>query len=192
MVSDLKWRMGFGWGSVSMLFTALAAAAFTAGNSRFTSLSLGVCAAVYMIRQYRKWNGEGWPSLHWRAMVLYAVIAGEEQRQADSEGRPFNIREACRQLALRMSRHHDEVAVDQMIASLSVKKGFYLGWLIRKHQDELARMEDLHANDISTLAEQMEAIDFGPHLVICEIIQNSFSSVEAARYTLALAKRRAY
>ncbi len=53
MASDLKWRTGFGWGSVLLLLGSLCAAVLGAGALRWTGVVVAALSALYLVYRYR-------------------------------------------------------------------------------------------------------------------------------------------
>ena len=185
MASDLKWRTGFGWGPV-LVFAVFAAGVWLGtGTWRWGAAAMAILAALYMLVQYRKWNGRGWTSVHYRAMLVWAQVAGWESGAAEREGREFDRLAACRQLAIRMSGPGKELNVEAMLTALQEEQGIYLASLVERHREDLLPgAEDERLQRV--LAELRKAL-LGPELVICNVIENTHGSLEAARYVLALA-----
>jgi hypothetical protein len=103
MVSNLKWRWGFGWGAVG-LFVLLVAVSFEpTGIARWIALPTALLVLAFIIFQYRAWNTKGWKQVHNRAMLVYATIAGEEMGRAQREEREFDRVHACGVLAQVLS-----------------------------------------------------------------------------------------
>ena len=190
MVSDLKWRRGFGWGTVTAVALAGTLALVSTGLLRWLALVAALFAGVFAIYQYQKWNTDGWPKVHYRAMLLFASLAGSESQCAEAGGRPFDQRAACRELGLKMCGPDREANVDAMIDELQREKGFYFASLIEKHETDLFPK----ANDeaMRTVLSEVRKVEFGPSLVICNIVENSFGSLEAAKYVLALLQGHAH
>jgi len=88
-----------------------------------------VFVGVFAIYQYRKWNSDGWPKVHYRAMLLFPSLAGSESQRAEAGGRPFDQRADCRELGLKMCGFSRKANVDAMIAELHREKGFYFASL---------------------------------------------------------------
>src|ERR1700720_869945 len=122
-------------------------------------------------------------------MLLYAQISGLEARRAERENRSFNKIEACGTLALTMINGKWRYAsVEAMIGGLS-EQGDYLADLLKQFGTRAA--PKLGSETISLMAERLRLIEFGPHLVIGNIIENTFGGEEAARYAIALASGKA-
>ena len=94
IVTDLKWRTGFGWGVVAVLGISAAGFILAGGVLRWISLLVVLVATADMIFQYKKWNTHGWRKVHFRAMLAYArsrpVTRKPNSRQAFTrlKGRP--------------------------------------------------------------------------------------------------------
>src|SRR5262245_14977437 len=119
MASDLKWRMGFGWGAVLVLIGSSLAAVLTTGAAAWLAVGVGVLAVVYTVYRYRKWDGRGWRQVHFRAMLAYAGIAGHEQAVAWKSDKEFDVRGACSRLGLLLCGEDNQSAVDAMLSDLN-------------------------------------------------------------------------
>lgn len=190
MTSDLKWRTGFGWGLLSAFLIAFLLAVLLSGGTSYVAWAVTVLLGLLLFVQYRTWNTRGWPVVHYRAMLLYAHLAGLEAAKAEREGRPFDKFSACRELALRICGPGKESGVAIMMGSLREKKGVYLASLIRTHWRDLLPSSSEMA--IDTLATELSRSEIGPQLVICHVVESTFGSLEAARYTVALVEGRAH
>jgi len=190
MASDLKWRAGFDWGSVILLLAACLVGIFATGVLRWVAVAVAVLALLFMIAQYKKWNGAGWPSLHWRGMLLYSSLAGLESGRAEAERRDFDREAACRELALKMCGPGKEANVDGMIASLCVERGSYLVSLLQESRRQLA-LSPAQDAELERRLDGLSETELGPQLVICNVIENTYGRPEAARYALALVEGRA-
>lgn len=190
MATDLKWRTGFDWGSVFLLIVSCLIGIFVTGILRWSALAVLLLVVLFMVAQYRKWNGAGWPSLHWRGMLLYASLAGLEAGRAREEGRDLDRESICRTFALKMCGPGKEAEVDAMIAALREERGSYLVSLFREQRRQLTLSSDQDA-ELERRLDSLAEIELGPKLVICNVIENAYGSPEAARYVLALLQSRA-
>lgn len=190
MASDLKWRAGFDWGSVILLLASCLVSIFASGVLRWVALAVAVLVFLFMVAQYKKWNGAGWPSLHWRGMLLYSSLAGFESGRAGAENRNFDLQAVCKQLALKMCGPGKETNVDAMIARLREERGSYLVSLLRENRRQLALSPARNA-ELERRLDSLAGTELGPQLVICNIIENTYGRSEAARYALALVEGRA-
>jgi len=190
MASDLKWRTGFDWGSVVLLTASVLGAGLLPGWPRVLLASVATLAALFMLAQYRKWNGSGWHSVHFRAMLAYANAAGAELARSRADGNAFDRAVACRKLALMMCDADKTPNVDAMISALQIEQGNYLASLLRRHANDLLPSAD--DDQIQRFLATVAQVEFGPQLVICNVVENSFGSLEAARYALALVTKEAH
>jgi hypothetical protein len=185
MASNLKWRLGFGWGIVLIAtFSVLAALSFS-GLIRWLGLAVALTAGVHMVYQYRKWNGRGWRQVHFRAMLAYTGIAGREQRLAREGGREFDLRGACSQLGLLLCGENNQPAVDAMLADLGRQQGSFLAGLVERHSGEV--VPGMPAELRRDIAARLRGVRLGPQLVIGAVIENTYGGPEAARYAVAVA-----
>lgn len=118
MASDLKWRAGFGWGTMAILGLIATLAALSSGLLRWLAFGAAMLASLFAVYQYRKGNANGSPKVHYRAMLLFASLAGSETQQAKAEGRPFDQRATCRNLAIKMCGPDRAANDDAMIQEL--------------------------------------------------------------------------
>jgi len=156
---------------------------------RVISITFAILVCIFIVYQYHKWNSKGWPSVHWRSMLLYSSLAGLETAKAKAEGREFDRVTACRELALKMCGLGKEINVNIMIDALTQEKGSYLASLLIDHRSEL--LADASDETVNNVIEAVQSLDFGPQLVICNVVENTFGRAEAARYALALAEHNA-
>ena len=186
MASDLKWRTGFGWGFVFVLLATLILAIFASGWLRWAALVLALLAALFMVAKYRMWNAKGWTSVHYRGMLLFSGLAGLESGRAEAEGRPLDRVAPCRELALNLYGPGFEV----MFEKLQREEGSYLASLLEQHKSDLfPGAEEAEEADEAfgrIVSEVREKAQLGPELVICNVVENEFGSLEAARYALAM------
>lgn len=187
MASDLKWRMGFGWGAVVLLGGSGTLAVLANGLLRWSGVVGLIAAGAFIIFQYKKWNTKGWRQVHFRAMLAYARYAGEETVEAQQEGRPFSRVNACRKLGIAISGANRAANVEAMVLALEQEKGDYLARLLEANAEKL--LPQLSATQVSELSRQLRRFELGPELVVANVVENTFGSFEAARYTLALLKR---
>jgi hypothetical protein len=190
-VSGLKWRAGFDWVVVDLLVAAIAGAILLGGAVRIAALSAALLILLFASYRWRRWNGRGWPQLYYRAMLLYAQISGLEARRAERENRASDKIAVCRTLALTMILGGwRDASVEAMITSLVSEQGDYLADILRQFGATVAPRLDGHT--ISLRAERLRSIEFGPQLVIGNVVENTFGGEEAARYALALATGKAH
>lgn len=190
MASDLKWRTGFAWGSGVLLTASGLGAALLGGWPRVLLACVAALVAFFMFAQYRKWNKPGWHSVHFRAMLAYANAAGAELARSRAAGSAFDRPAACRTLALMICGAGKAPNVDAMIAALQIEQGNYLASLLRRHASEL--FPSAEDDRIQRFLGAMAQVEFGPQLVICSVVENSFGRLEAARYALALVTKEAH
>lgn len=184
MASDLKWRMGFGWGAVLFLIcSALAALLFT-GVARLMAIAAVFLTVAFTVHQYRKWNGAGWRQVHFRAMLAYSGIAGREHATAHQAGEAFDIRRACSRLGLLLCGEEKTLVVDAMLSELASVQGGFLAGLVERHAEEVLPGAPLELR--TEIVAQLRALRFGPQLVIGWVIENTYGGIEAARYAVAL------
>lgn len=189
MNSDLKWKMGFGWGAVIILALSLCGLFFSHGVFLIISGILCFISGGYMIFQYRKWNASGWSMIHWRAMLAYATIAGMEAARAKEEFREFDIVSACRDLGLLICGTEKKDNIEIMISELAAEEGSYFSNILEETRGEI--LPGLDKDDFETFTEWLSRQKFGPTMVICNVVENTFGKIEAARYVLALASGKA-
>jgi hypothetical protein len=123
-------------------------------------------------------------------MLLYAEIAGAEMGRASSAGREFDITSACHRLAAALVRGKwREPLADALIACLRTEAGAYFARLLQQHGREAhSRLDD---ETLQYLVEVANKVEFGPQLVIANIVENTFGSIEAAKYVIAVLSGRA-
>jgi len=190
MASDLKWSTGFGWGSVGFLVLGFAVALLTSGLTRRAGFLVGALALVFMLTQYRKWNGSPWRQVHFRALLAYSRIAGVHQANAQAQGRPFDLQAACSELGLLLCGPEKRANVDAMIDALSKEQGAYLVRLFERHVSVIS--PTLQQADRSAMADRLRGVTLGPQLVIANVLENTHGPVEVTRYTLALLSGEAH
>jgi hypothetical protein len=123
-------------------------------------------------------------------MLLYAQISGFEIGRAERENRVFNRVEACRTLALAMIRGKWRAAsVEAMIDGLVKDQGDYFGNILNQFSARVA--PEFDSDTISLMTKLLQSIEFGPQLVIGNVVENTFGGEEAARYAIALATKKA-
>jgi hypothetical protein len=184
MASDLKWRMGFGWGPVILALGACLVAWMVPGIPRWLGIGIATGASAYMFHQYRRWNRPGWRLVHFRAMLAYSGIAAREQSAARQSGRVFDLAGACTQLALLLCGEDKKAVVDAMIVELTRQQGAFLAGLVERHSGVVLQGApfDLRRDITSGL----RSVRLGPQLVIASVIENTYGGAEAARYAVAL------
>ncbi|OGW14095.1 MAG: hypothetical protein A3G93_16610 [Nitrospinae bacterium RIFCSPLOWO2_12_FULL_45_22] len=190
MVSDLKWRTGFGWSSLLLFLASLAGAILLQGFVRGAFAVLVALFGTWLAYRFHTWNGLPWRKVHFRAMLLYSVSAGKETQAAQDQKRPFSVPNACKEMAMLMCGSHKGIFVDAMMSELLTEKGAYFRDLLRSHGPALR--PNLSARTLSDISSTAEAMDFCPQLVIGNIIENTYGPEEAARYVLAVLARQAY
>ena len=189
-VSRLMWMAGFGWVAVAVLAVPGITAILASGTARIIALSATFVIFLYNVYRWRRWNGRGWPAIHSRAMLLYAQIAGREAGLATQENREFSKVDACRFLALAMvSGNWKQASVDEMIDRLESLQGGYLADLIERFGTKV--VPKLDKDTAALVTELLGRAEFGPQLIIANIIENTFGGEEATRYAMALARGKA-
>lgn len=190
MTSNLKYRAGFGWMGVVLIAAMIVIALVTSGVIRFAAAAATVAIFLFMAYQWRKWNKRGWHQVHFRAMLVYASTTGEEMARAESEGQPFSKVNACRTLARAMVGREREANADAMVDALVREQGSYFADLVEKHGVKAS--PELDAKALKTITETVRQFEFGPELVIANVVENSFGGEEAARYVMALLTKEAH
>ena len=188
MASNLKWNFGFGWVSVIILLGFVGGAIIFNSALRFVFVILALMVIIYLIYQYRKWNSSAWRKVHFRGMLLYAGIAGREVATAKVEQRDSIIKESCRSLGIAMCGAGSDIFVNAMVDELSNEEGEYCARLLKEHHNKVLP----NVQQISEILRIAKQIRFGPQLVICNIIENTYGGEEAAKYILALISREAH
>lgn len=130
-----------------------------------------------------------WQPVHKKAMMAYAAIAGREQGRAQVEGRAFDHVAACRELALLMCGQDKAENVHAMICTLVAERGGYLATLLREHAQALH--PGWTPGLLDRICAKISEKGFGPQLVICNVIENTYGRLEAARYAIALVQGKA-
>ena len=120
------------------------------------------------------------------AMQLCTTIVAEETFNAKRESREYSQVRACRELGLALTRKGREANVDAMVSALQHEQGGYLAGLLEKHAQEL--LPKANTEQISRFSDALRKIDLRPQLVVANVVENTFGSLEAARYALALLK----
>lgn len=190
MASGLKWRAGFGWGTVILLMAGLLLVFSTEGVLRVFGGLMALVSGGYAFAQYRKWNSSPWRQVHFRGMLLYSQIAGRHAGLAQQEDRSFDKVAACRELALAMTGPGREANVEAMIDTLVREEGTYFARLLRPRVDVL--LESIEPSKREEFLEKVKQLKFGPDLVMCNIVENSYGEEEAARYAYAICSGRAH
>ncbi len=190
MVSNLKWRTGFGWSSLLLFITFMLVAFLFDGIVKGIFLVLAAFSGVWLIYRYYTYNGSPWRRVHFRGMLVYAMVAGEEHKRSQIEGRPFNIVNACRDMALLICGREKEIFVNAMIEELMKEKGDYFARLLESNIGKI--LPKVTDDQKSCIIENARKIDFGPELVMGNIIENTYGPAEAARYVVAVLTRQAY
>jgi hypothetical protein len=184
MVSGLKWQFGFGWGSVSLFVTFVVICLTSSGIVCWITIVITILAFAFLVVQYKNWNTKGWRQVHGRAMQLYAPISAKEMFNAKRANREFNHAQACRELGLTLTGKGREANVDAMISALQQEQGGYLAFLFEGHARELLPKADVE--QVSNFSGVLRRVELGPQLVVANVVENTFGSLEAARYALAL------
>lgn len=184
MASDLKWRFGFGWGTVFVFAIGLLLLFGTDGPMRILGAVIALASGGYGISQYRKWNSSPWRQVHFRGMMLYSGIAGRHAERASAGDRPYDQLAACRELALTVVGPGKEANVDAMIEVLAQEQGRYLASLLRPRTGVL--FKDLDPLRRDKILAEVEQLEFGPQLVLCNIIENTYGVEQAAHYAFAI------
>lgn len=189
-ISGLRWWAGFGWITVAIFLVPSTIAAFAGGTIRIFAVGAALAMLMFIGNQLWRYNGRGWRRIHYRAMLAYASISGREAARAEQEKLEFSKINACRSLALTIvNGRWREASVDAMIAGLVEERGDYLSGLIKKYGVKAAPRLD--GKIIQGIADKIRGIEFGPELVIGNVVENTFGSEEAARYAIALVTRKA-
>lgn len=184
MASDLKWRMGFGWGAVLLLIGSSLAAVLATGAAAWLGIGVGALGVAYTVYRYRKWNGRGWRQVHFRAMLAYAGIAGHEQAVARNSGKEFDVRGACLRLGILLCGDDNQSAVDAMLSDLNSQQGAFLAGLVERHDAQVLPSAPIELR--RDVIARLRGIRFCPQLVIASVIENTYGEIEAARYAVAL------
>lgn len=188
-MSNLKWRTGFDWGSILVLVLCLLGAIAASSLAlRLAAATAGLLTAAYMTFQYRNWNtAVGWRRVQVRATLLYASVIAVEFEKAAAEGRIFDRLAACRTLAEKMVERESEFRIDVPALELVLGKGGYLASVLQKHRAEvLPQVAEAALADITFRLNALERV--GPEAVIAGIVEQTYGSLEAARYAASLAK----
>ena len=184
MVSGLKWQFGFGWGSVLLFVAFVVISLASSGIVRWIAIVISIFALAFLVVQYKNWNTKGWRQVHGRAMHLYASIAGKEMGNAKPKNKECNRVQACLELGIALTGKGRELNVETMISALQHEKGSYLASLFEKHARELLPTADIE--QVSNFADVLRRVELGPQLVVANVVENTYGSLEAARYALAL------
>jgi hypothetical protein len=190
MVSDLKWRMGFGWSAVLLFGGAIGLVVMTKGLPRWAGAVGIIIMGTFIVFQYKKWNTTGWRQIHFRAMLVYARCAGKESVRAKQAGEPFCRVNACRELGIAICSKNSVANVEAMVLALEEEKGNYLANLLEANAECI--LPKLSVNEVLKLADQLRRLEFCPELVVANVVENSFGSQEATRYAMAVLKREAH
>jgi hypothetical protein len=89
-----------------------------------------------------------------------------------------------------MVGHGREANADAMIQELVKECGDYFAELLEKYAGRVAPELDLET--VRMIADKIRQLDFGPQLVIGNIVENTFGGEEAARYVIALVTKKAH
>jgi hypothetical protein len=184
MVSDLKWQFGFGWGTVSIIAVFVVISLASSGLVRWIAIIITIPSFAFLVVQYKNWNTKGWRQVHGRAMLLYAAIAAKETVDAERGNRKFDRIRACRELGLVLTGKGREENVEAMISALQREQGSYLAALFERHAREVLPKADVE--QVSSFSDVLRRVELGPQLVIANVVENTYGSLEAARYSLAL------
>ena len=76
-----------------------------------------------------------------------------------------------------------------MISALTVERGEYFADLVEKYDAEAAPRMDTEM--IHVIGDKVRRLEFCPQLVIGNLVANTFAAKEAARYVIALTRRKA-
>jgi hypothetical protein len=138
------------------------------------------------------WKKPLWQPIHKKAMLVYFRIAGFEQGRAQLENREFDHTAACRELALQMCGRDKFANVEALIFKLQAERGGYIAELLREFGLQL--LDGASPEEIEKLAEHVSRKgrkELLPQLVICNVIENTYGRLEAARYAVALVQGKA-
>ena len=186
----LKWKMGFGWPGPILVFLCTVVSVAVSGVGRIAAIIVASLSLAFIIYQWRKWNTFGWRQAHFRAMLMYATVAANQSVKAKQEGKKFSKFTAGLVLAQQMVGPERKANADAMTIELMLEGGKYFERIVTvygKRADPLMDIEKI--NHIATRVREME---FGPQLVIANIIENTFGGEEAARYVFALVDGKAH
>ena len=175
-----------GWGTVSIVAVFVVISLASSGIVRWSAIVMAIISFAFLVIQYKNWNTKGWRQVHGPAMLVYAGIAGEESARAQLANREFDRVRACRELGLRLTGKGREQNVEAMISALQHEQGNYLAALFERHAQEL--LPKINVEQVSSFSNVLRRIEFGPQLVIANVVENTYGSLEAARYSLALLK----
>lgn len=117
-------------------------------------------------------------------MLLYAAIAAKETVDAKRANREFSHVQACRELGFALTGKGREANVEAMISALQCEKGHYLAALFVRHAQKL--LPKAGVEQVSNFSNVLGRVELGPQLVIANVVENTYGSLEAARYSLAL------
>jgi hypothetical protein len=190
MVSNLKWRTGFGWTSLLAFVVSVAISAITAGVLRGMLLAFAILLAVWLSYKYYTYNGSPWRKTHFRGMLLYSAAAGKEANLAKIENRSFNVLNPVKEMALLMCGKSKEDNVSAMIDDLRKEQGgYYVSLFISNASSVFPKMNE---TTITNIVQALEEMKFSPQSVICNIVENTYGGKEATKYILALITKKAY
>jgi hypothetical protein len=184
-ISVLKWWTGLGWSEVAVFGAACAVAIFAEGVLQI--VAVGAAISCFFLLAYRCfwWNGPAWARVHRRAMLIYAELARHEVLCAEQEDRMFDRFAVWRELAVAISHGQArKEAVEAMIHALKTEDGAYFGSLF----DNFGAKALPKIGARVQLADRVRGLMFGPQLVVCQIVENTFGPEEAVRYILAILK----
>lgn len=184
MVSDLRWKLGFGWTNLALLIILFSLSIYFKGVMRGITGTLFTFICIFTCYRYYQWNSTPWRKVHGRAMLLYAKHASIESSTANRENRSFEIENACCRMALEMCGNNNELNVTIMIGCLSEEQGNYLARLLEDHLISL--LPNIQHEAILEIISTAKKIPLCPQLVIANIIENTFGPIEATKYALAL------
>jgi hypothetical protein len=71
-----------------------------------------------------------------------------------------------------------------MIFALQREQGSYLAALFEKHARELLPKADVE--QVSNFSNVLRRVELGPQLIVANVVENTYGSLEAARHALAL------
>lgn len=149
---------------------------------------LAVLGTLLLAFRYYQWNGSPWRRVHFRAMRVFAYLAGQEMGRSDRQGTQYDLNGVCHRLAVVLcgaeGRPDRQLSVEAMMDALSLEEGEYLAKLVSQQASKL--LPTLTAQQIETLVKPLRAMELCPQLVIANVIENTFGEEEAARYALAI------
>jgi hypothetical protein len=188
----LYYWLGFGRGTIFsfLLFIVLAISLTGAASNVFTVLA-GLCG-IYIILRVIRWNGTKWGRIHHKGMLVYARLAGWEQGLSQKEGREFNLKQPCSDLAahfLLNNSENDFTNKIRIVTEYVNLNGQYFADIVNDYRNKIyPNVSNEKMNEILQIWREMP---LGPMLIIGKLIETKYGRVEAANYVQAIADGRA-